>query len=260
MLTTKKNTILACLSFALLSCSERLEYTEVPKNNRVDSIIFAGILLLAGIILLYLITRLIINAINRISSPRRNEKNESNDSDRGREQVDEISRLKRVNEDLMKKLNECKIKCEDLEKEKKDAKEELVENKPHLEPVEENFAQTITLSVEPIISEKSMKIKYSKFADENAVFPHTHLTSSDDGYCYYKLEIDEERRTGNFEPIISELNIYSFKNNKSMLLFPYCEVVNISDTWNGIKILDHGTLKYQDAQWIVKNKCKIELV
>lgn len=243
-----------------MSCNESLESTAISPHDSIDSVIFKGVLFVVGMIVLYLTTRFIIKAFSGKLVPRKNKKDERNNPEFLVNQDDEISRLKREKQDLMKELKNYMEKCETLEKEKNIVKEKLIQDAQQIVPSDEQPSHVVTLSVEPISSKTSVKIKYSKFADENALFPHTHLTSSDDGSCYYKLEIDDETRMGMFEPIISDLNIYSFKNNKSMLLLPYCELLSMSDTWSGIKILDRGTLKYGDSAWTVENKCKIELI
>ncbi|MDP2455143.1 MULTISPECIES: hypothetical protein [unclassified Kaistella] len=263
MLINKKNSIIVSLCVLLISCGEKAEHNVVAKNDKVDDMIIAGMLFLAGMILFYLSTKIIVNAMKG-RRQRGIKRREADIADNGfalnAEENAKVLQLQNKVEELNKKLQACEQNNRNIESKKEDPAKDFSEMTVQDLLVEEQLAPVLTLSVEPLNTGPEVKMRYSKFADENAMFPHTHLLNSDDGSCYYKLEIDEINNTAKFEPITAGISLSSFKNNKNMLLLPYCDLNNYFETWSGIKVIEKGWLKYADTGWIVEKKCKIELI
>ncbi|ACU07539.1 hypothetical protein FIC_01089 [Flavobacteriaceae bacterium 3519-10] len=263
MLINKKTLYLGVGASIVFGCKETVPQ-NLDQQSGISDILINGLLLLISFLILgVFVIKIISIRKKRSKRPTNNDNENHNFSSIQNSYADhnaEIVLLNKNLRNLQQELNASKQKYKALEDESLELRKELEATKLQDLQVDSNIITSPLPTVEKVIKDNVIKLKYSKFADEKGVFPHTHLTTSDDGSCYYQLTIDEEKRTGQFEPIISELNMHSFKNNKSMLLFPYCEIVNVLDFWSNINILEPGSLKPSDVEWIVENKCRIELV
>lgn len=255
-----KESVIFCVTTSILSGCTKSPISNVAHQTGITDFLRDGLLFLVAFIIGLFAAKVLFRKNKRM----KNQTDSENSNDLYSTQTPnydtkEVNSLKREVRNLRNELEESKEKLKASEEENEQLRNDLTAIK--LSPI--SPFKSINLPVSEMATpsnENIVKIRYSKFADEKGVFPHTHLTSSDDGSCYYQLTIDEENRTGQFEPIISELNMHSFKNNKSMLLFPYCEIVNVLDFWSNIHILESGSLKPGDVEWTVENKCRIELV